>query len=55
MWSSLPTWRWLPQDLVHAADHRLVLPTLTGADVGFVAREMSGDEPTEALSDGQAA
>ena len=45
---------WLPSDLVHAADLRLVLPTLTSADVGVIAEQLTGDTATEALSEAQA-
>lgn len=34
---------WLPGDLVTAADHRLILPPLTGADVGAVAAGLCGE------------
>ena len=38
---------WLPSDLVRAADHRLTLPTPTGADVAAVARELCGADAAE--------
>lgn len=46
---------WLPTDLVLAADHRLTLTVLTGADVALVARELCGGEATKTLADEQAA
>lgn len=49
---------WLPPDLVQAADYRLTLPTLTGADLTVIARELcrgnpeiSADEPAIVLTD----
>ena len=46
---------WLPADLVQAADYRLVLPVLTGADLGLLARDLCGDEPSVPLSDEETA
>jgi cell division protease FtsH len=46
---------WLPSDLVHAADHRLTLPTLTAGDVTRITNLLCGQEPTERLSPEQAA
>lgn len=46
---------WLPSDLVHAADHRLTMPKLTGEDIGSITTLMCGHEPAETLSDEQAA
>jgi cell division protease FtsH len=46
---------WLPSDLVEAADHRLTLPQLTADDVTLIANRLGGHEPTQRLSDEQAA
>ncbi len=47
---------WLPADLVAAADHRLVLPPLTAADVVALARQLCGGPVTSPLvSDADAA
>ena len=46
---------WLPPDLVQAADHRLELPTLTGADVAALACSLCGGELKEGLTDDEAA
>ena len=45
----------LPPDLVHAADHRLTLPTLTGKDVAILADHLCGEQPNETLPDDHAA
>jgi cell division protease FtsH len=41
-----PDQSWLPTDLVDAADHRIVVGSLTEDDIGVIARELCGDEPT---------
>lgn len=41
---------WLPEDLVLAADHRLTLAALTGADVHELARTLCGTEPGAMLA-----
>lgn len=46
---------WLPDDLVHAADHRLVLPTMEGADLAVITERLTGAEPTKVVSDEEAA
>ena len=46
---------WLPADLVHVADHRLLLPVLTGADVAVLAAEFCGEQVTAPMSDEEAA
>lgn len=42
---------WLPADLVHAADHRLELRPLSGADFARFAVDLFGVEFSECLSD----
>lgn len=45
---------WLPADMVHAADHRLVLMPLDAFDVSRTAAELTGRIATLTLSDGEA-
>ena len=45
--------KWLPADLVEAADHHLILPKLTADDIRIIATSLCGRTPTEALSDEQ--
>lgn len=45
----------LPVDLMQAADHRLTLPPLTGADLAAVARRLCGRKPACPFPDGEAA
>jgi cell division protease FtsH len=46
---------WLPADLVQAADHRLEMPLLTGADVALLAKSLCGGKAKQRLGDEQAA
>ncbi len=46
---------WLPPDLVQAADHRLTLPPLAGADVDAIARTLCDGGTDEPFPDSQAA
>ncbi len=45
----------LPADLVQAADYRLILPLLTGADLAVVARRLCGRKAVCPFSDDEAA
>ena len=50
-----PDLAWLPQDLVTAVDHRIVLGLPTPAVIAETAARLTGSPPTSGIGDGEAA